>query len=457
MTTLFTSTFSYPNGTTLSGIDPLWIDTIDGTAADLKVDSSGRLYGSNGNDRALYNEVSGVSDLAAEAVVVVLAVNGAMSLVFRCADPTVRTHYQLRYNGGLIRWIKTIKGVGTVLGVGCVVADTVNATCTLRGEVVGDQLRMYVDGVLCETVTDGAIAAGRAGVYLAGTKVRVDSLSVETLGGAGGTTPQGAVTIVTITPSETSAQVVYSYDGTDQTGFEYRVNNGAPAAIGTSPATVGGLTVETGYEIEIRAVNAGGAGAWSDPELFETLRAGDDMEPPTLIGAVSFSSVTQTSYSASWPAGSDNVSVTGYEYQIGGVAGAWTDAGGDLSTSIAGRVAGTTETVHVRAYDALGNRSTPPISGTVTLESIPASCTIIVAEPLKNNAGTLLASQLGIRVAVLRVVDLVSVYEAADVTTNASGLLSAITDAALVTGQQYHVVIKLADGGVGITGPITAL
>ena len=183
--------------------------------------------------------------------------------------------------------------------------------------------------------------------------------------------------------------------------------------------------------------------------------ASSDMTAPTLTGTVTFASVTQTGYTASWPAGSDNVGVTGYEYQIGSTAGAWTNAGNNLSAAIAGRTAGATETVYVRAYDAAGLRSTPAISGEVTLESIPAAG-INVTEPLKNNTGTVLANLSGVRVAVLQVADLVSVYEATGITTNASGILATISDAAIVAGQQYHVAIKLADGGVGITGPITA-
>ena len=271
---------------------------------------------------------------------------------------------------------------------------------------------------------------------------------------AGGPPPQGTVTISAVDPGETTAEITYSYDDTDETGFEYRIDGGTAVSIGASPATITGLTASTEYDIEVRAINAVGAGAWSAVSSFSTSAAGHSTTP-TLTGSVSFSSITQTSYTASWPAGSDNVAVTGYEYQIGSTAGAWTDAGNSLSAAITGRTAGATETVYVRAYDAVGLRSTPAISGSVTLESALAAG-INVTEPLKNNTGTVLASQSGIRVAVLQAADLVSVHEATGLTTNASGILATISDAAITTGQQYHVAIKLADGSVGITGPITA-
>ena len=269
-----------------------------------------------------------------------------------------------------------------------------------------------------------------------------------------GTPPAGTVTISSVTPSSTSAVVTYSYSASDQTGFQYRIDGGTAASIGASPATITGLTASTAYAVEVRAINASGNGAWSAVSNFTTSAAGD-ITPPTLTGSVTFASITQTSYTVNWPAGLDNEAVTGYEYQIGNTAGAWADAGNSLSAAITGRTAGATETVYVRAYDAAGLRSTPAISGKVTLESIPAAG-INVTDPLKNNTGTVLVNQSGVRVAVLQAADLVSVYETSGLTTNASGILATISNAAITSGQQYHVVIKFADGGVGITGAITA-
>jgi len=248
------------------------------------------------------------------------------------------------------------------------------------------------------------------------------------------------------------------FSGTE-TPFAYSVQSGtlpAGLSLNTSTGVISGTPTTAGVSsgIVIRATDA--TPDTADTNAFSiTINAAGDVEPPTLTGSVTFASIAQTSYTAQWPAGSDNVAVTGYEYQIGSTAGAWTDAGDNLSAAITGRTAGATETVYVRAYDAAGLRSTPAISGEVTLESIPAAG-INVTDPLKNNTGTVLASQSGVRVAVLQAADLVSVYEATGLTTNASGILATISNAAITTGQQYHVAIKLADGSVGITGPITA-
>ena len=267
---------------------------------------------------------------------------------------------------------------------------------------------------------------------------------------AGTTTFEAAVDGVAVTVTQTSAG---DGDPTVTSGnTAYPLYLFSRNARGTPDQTISakiyafGRLMGSGFDL--KALSA-------DTSILIAGGGGADTTEPTLAGAVTFTRITQTSYTAQWPAGSDNVAVTGYEYQIGGTAGAWTNAGNNLSVAITGRTAGTTETVYVRAYDAAGNRSTPAISGSVTLESIPAAG-INVTEPLKNNTGTVLASQSGVRVAVLQVADLVSVFETTGLTTNGSGILATISSAAITAGQQYHVAIKLADGSVGITGPITA-
>ena len=246
---------------------------------------------------------------------------------------------------------------------------------------------------------------------------------------------------ITLTLSSGTATVTIADVATPETVIETISN-----AVAVTDAGLVGLFASNAVAVvHVLAVGVGtgsDTAPYSDP--FTTV--------PTMTGSVTFASITQTGYTAQWSAGSDNVAVTGYEYQIGGTGGSWTDAGNNLSVAITGRTSGATETVYVRAYDAAGNRSTPAIRGEVTV----LAATVTVTDPLKNNAGTLLASQSGVKAAVLQVADLASVYEATGLTTNASGVLSAISNAAITTGSQYHVVIKLADGSVGITGPITA-
>lgn len=129
---------------------------------------------------------------------------------------------------------------------------------------------------------------------------------------------------------------------------------------------------------------------------------------------------------------------------------------GAKSVSVTGLTASTTYYLHHMHEDAASNQSDVVSSASFTTEAeVVFAGTIAVTDALKNNTGTVLASQSGIKVSVLKVADLESVYETT-VTTNASGILSDITNAAIVAGS-YHVAIKLTDGSVGITGAIEAV
>ena len=270
-----------------------------------------------------------------------------------------------------------------------------------------------------------------------------------------GDPPLGTVTISAVTPGETTASVTYSYNDTDQTGFEYRLDAGTASSLGASPATITGLTASTEYDLEVRAINASGAGTWSAVSTFTTDAAAPSNTAPTFDGP-NIANQTGTESAALTPLDVSGLFSDAESALTFSTVGTW-PAG--VTVSSAGVISGTPTTagsytgLQVRATDA---GSLTADSNTFSFTIAAAVATVTVTEPLKNNTGTLLASQSGITAAVLQAADLVSVHEATGLTTNASGLLAAISDAAITTGQQYHVAIKLADGSVGITGPITA-
>lgn len=82
--------------------------------------------------------------------------------------------------------------------------------------------------------------------------------------------PAGTVTIGTITTTQTTASVPYTYSASDQTGFQYRLNGGAATTASASPIGLTGLTAATPYTIEVRAINAAGNGSWSAVANFTT-------------------------------------------------------------------------------------------------------------------------------------------------------------------------------------------
>lgn len=115
-------------------------------------------------------------------------------------------------------------------------------------------------------------------------------------------------------------------------------------------------------------------------------------------------------------------------------------------------VAGEYPAIVIRATDTASNTAD---SNNFSIEIDPAPG-VTVTVPLRNNTGTLRASESGIRVAVLRASDLVSVFETSGLATDSNGRLPTLSDAAIVPGTSYHVVIKTTDGGVGISSAVSA-
>ena len=290
-------------------------------------------------------------------------------------------------------------------------------------------------------------------VFNAGEDTVAPTLTSASASATGATTASGSVTtneangtlywLVSSNPTATVAQV--------KAGFSQVVTSA-----GVKTVTLSGLTASTNYYLHFVHTDAAGHdSAVASPAMFTTSAPSGDTTNPTLSGVVTFSGISQTGYTASWPAGADNVNVAGYEYQIGSTTGAWTDRGTNRTATITGRSAGTTEVFYVRSYDAAGNRSTPAISGSVTTQSATVGM-VNVAEPLKNNTGMVLGNLTAVKASVLQVGTLASVHDASNLTTSAGGILSTISSASIIPGQQYHVAIKLTDGSVGITGVVTA-
>lgn len=82
----------------------------------------------------------------------------------------------------------------------------------------------------------------------------------------------------------------------------------------------------------------------------------DTVGPAFASGAaMTSSSVTSSGFTLTWPAATDAVGVSKYEYSYD--ASTWTNAGNVLTVAITGRVASTLYTMRLRAVDAAGNTS----------------------------------------------------------------------------------------------------
>ena len=171
---------------------------------------------------------------------------------------------------------------------------------------------------------------------------------------------------LSIIPDTTTANASWSAatSGPEATSFEWRLGSTASwTSVGAeTTASISGLTADTGYEFQVRAVSATGA---STPAsiLFTTLSAAlpDPAAPtaPTLDSVLAGNSRLTAEWTA--PTSAGDSPITRYEIRIG--SRPWANAGTEDSYTASGLINGTAYTVSVRAVSAVG---VGPASNTLT-------------------------------------------------------------------------------------------
>jgi hypothetical protein len=113
--------------------------------------------------------------------------------------------------------------------------------------------------------------------------------------------------------------------------------------------------------------NASWSGSANHGGIAAILFAGPtaDTEDPTQSGSITVDSKTDTTITVSYPAGSDNVAVTGYEVSSNG-GSSYTTIGNVLTHTFTGLTASTEYNLRVRAKDAAGRVSSPALALAVT-------------------------------------------------------------------------------------------
>lgn len=149
---------------------------------------------------------------------------------------------------------------------------TTSPTATSTAVKAGGVQSVTVVGIQEITITGLAANTGYYNHYLHRDASGNDSLvsSSPQWFTAAEVAPVGTVTIGTISVGSTSASVPYTYSAEDALGFEYRLDGGAALNAPVNPISLSGLSPSTLYTIEVRATNAGGNGAWSNPTNFTT-------------------------------------------------------------------------------------------------------------------------------------------------------------------------------------------
>lgn len=195
--------------------------------------------------------------------------------------------------------------------------------------------------------------------------------------------PQGSITIGGVTGVTTnSATIPFTYSGSDQTGFQYRLDGGSVMFVSANPIVLSSLTPNTTYTVEIRAVNATGNGNWSNLVNFTTSQMAQVPQGIVTIGTIGVTTDSATipfSYSAS--------DQTGFEYRVnGGISVTVTTN----PITLTGLPDNTPYTIEVRAVNATGNGTWSNVANFTTVEILMSS---IVSEQLRNNAGILLTNR----------------------------------------------------------------
>ena len=184
----------------------------------------------------------------------------------------------------------------------------------------------------------------------------VEDYTVNIIGSGPDTTapsvPTG-LTAANITINSVDLSWNASTDNVGVTGYDvYQDGTLIASPTGTSYA-VTGLASGTTYAFTVRAKDAAGNTSAQSTAINVTTDTPDTTPPSTPTGLAA-NSVTQTSFTLSWAAATDNVGVTGYDvYQDGAFVNSTTAT----SMNITGLTAGTTYAYTVKAKDAAGNVS----------------------------------------------------------------------------------------------------
>ena len=262
----------------------------------------------------------------------------------------------------------------------------------------------------------------------------------------------GAPTLVSGNTSLSASWTAPAANGSPITDYDvqYSSDSGATwtewnaADTGTNAsANITGLTNGTAYQVQVRAANSLGDGAWS---ASATLKAGLPAAPtpPTLTPG-------DSSMTAAWTAPSGNgAAVSGYDVRYSSDSGAnWTShahTGTGTSATIPSLTNGTSYQVQVRAKNTVGNGPWSP-SATMTVGApAPPGAPTLTAGHQKLAVGWTAPAANGAAVTDYDVryradgTTTWTEWNAADTSTNASANITGLTNSTT-----YHVSVRAAN------------
>ena len=190
-----------------------------------------------------------------------------------------------------------------------------------------------------------------------------------------------SLSVGTITTTSVALSWPAGSDNVGVTGYRiYQTGVVPPVATtgGGLSVTVSSLAPSTSYTFRVEAIDAAGNESTGGPTAPATTLTPPDTTLPVAPASLSVGTITTTSVALSWPAGSDNVGVTGYRIYQTGVVPPVATTGGGLSVTVSSLAPSTSYTFRVEAIDAAGNESTGgPTAPATTLT--PPDATLPVA------------------------------------------------------------------------------
>ncbi|MFI5910162.1 fibronectin type III domain-containing protein, partial [Dactylosporangium sp. NPDC051541] len=195
---------------------------------------------------------------------------------------------------------------------------------------------------------------------------------------------------LTLTPAATSATIAFpepSTGGAAITGYEISTDGGqtwvtlSTASAPTVTGTVTGLTPETAYQVQVRAINATGTGPASASTTLTTVPAATGT--PTATAGTASTVVT-------WPQATGST-VTGYTVYAHPGPATCTTTAVTATSCVIGAVSGTAYTYTVVAHSPSGDSADSPASIPVTAAApeVPATAPVAAPTTLSTTEGVL--------------------------------------------------------------------
>ena len=332
-----------------------------------------------------------------------------------------------------------------------------NANLTFYAPLTSDATVTIGGVTLSATGTLTYDGADNPNVEAYGSDTTAPTLSAASVTSVGTTTATGNVTTdegngtlySIVSTSATAPSATQIQAGQTNTGAAaVWSGNQAVSSTGAKTFSITGLTAGTSYYAHFQHKDSANNNSTVVTSAQFTTSSADTTNP-TMTGSVTISAKTTTSYTASWSAASDNVAVTGYEYRLN--SGSWGDLGAVLTVNISARTPGATDTFEVRAYDAAGNKSTA-LSQSVTLYI----GTITLTDVTQWETNVARPSNTGITVDISNIsTGALVVRKTGQVTTAGSDM--EIKDALIADATLYQVVLRFADGSVGVGDFVASL